>query len=52
MQVATGVLPLEDVKKEVLEFCQEPHGRDDILVHIQVPVTDEPANGRYQDKDD
>ena len=46
MQVATGVLPLEDVKKEVLEFCQEPHGRDDILVHIQVPVNSENYN-RY-----
>jgi predicted transcriptional regulator len=38
MQITPEVLPLEDVKKEVLEFCQQPHGREDILEHIQVQL--------------
>lgn len=46
MQIASGVLALEDVKKEVLEFCQEPHSRADILEHIQVQLNSENYN-RY-----
>ncbi|MDB5260921.1 MAG: hypothetical protein JWQ14_202 [Adhaeribacter sp.] len=46
MQLTTGILALEDVKKDVLEFCQEPHGREDILEHIQVLVNSENYN-RY-----
>lgn len=38
---ATQILSLEDVKKDVLEFCVEPHGRDEILDCIQVKVTND-----------
>lgn len=31
-------LTLEDVKKEVLEFCLDPKGVDEILTHIQVEI--------------
>ncbi len=34
----TDTLPLEDVKKEILEFCLEPHGREDILEFIKVEL--------------
>jgi hypothetical protein len=33
------VLALEDVKKEILEFCLVPQGRPEILDHIQVENT-------------
>ena len=46
MQIANGIIALEDVKKEVLEFCQEPHSREEILEHIQVQLTSENYN-RY-----
>jgi hypothetical protein len=32
-------LSLEDVKKEILEYCLEPHGPSDILEHIKVVIT-------------
>ena len=35
------ILSLDDVKKDVLELCVEPQGRDDILDHIQVKVTND-----------
>jgi len=33
------ILPLEDVKKELLEFCLEPHNRETMLQHIQMTDT-------------
>jgi predicted transcriptional regulator len=33
------VISLDDVKKEILEFCLEPHGPADILGHIKVETT-------------
>jgi len=36
-----AVITLEDVKKEILEFCIEPQGRFSILEHIQVEITPE-----------
>jgi predicted transcriptional regulator len=33
------VISLDDVKKEILEFCVEPHGPVDILGHIKVEMT-------------
>ena len=35
------IIPLDDVKKEILEFCLEPHGKVDILEHIRVETTPE-----------
>ncbi len=35
----TQLLSLDDVKKDVLEFCVDPHNRDEILDRIQVKVT-------------
>jgi hypothetical protein len=34
-----AALTLDDVKKQILEFCQEPHAPVDILAHIWVEVT-------------
>ncbi len=39
MVVSKEIIPLEDVKKEVLEFCLEPHNPEKILEHIRVPVS-------------
>jgi len=36
-----AVITLDDVKKEILEFCLEPRGRFEILEHIQVEITPE-----------
>ena len=33
------VLALDDVKKEILEFCLVPHARPEILEHIHVANT-------------
>ncbi|WP_026464581.1 winged helix-turn-helix domain-containing protein [Adhaeribacter aquaticus] len=33
-----NVSTLEDVKKEILEFCKEPQSKSDILGHIQVEI--------------
>jgi predicted transcriptional regulator len=41
MVVSKEIIPLEDVKKEVLEFCVEPQNQKTILEHIQVPVSGE-----------
>jgi hypothetical protein len=35
---------LDDVKKEILEFCLEPHGPADILAHIHVVTTKDNYN--------
>ena len=35
------VVTLEDVKKDILEFCLEPRSRFEILEHIQVEITPE-----------
>ena len=34
-----AVITLDDVKKEMLEFCLVPRGRFEILEHIQVELT-------------
>lgn len=39
MGTSKDIIPLDDVKKEVLEFCLEPHNQKTILEHIQVPVS-------------
>lgn len=39
MQPTNTILSLDDVKKEILEFCLEPQVRIDILEHIQVDIT-------------
>jgi hypothetical protein len=39
MLTQNAVLSLDDVKKEILEFCLEPHGPVAILDHIKVAVT-------------
>lgn len=46
MLLEQKVLLLDDVKKEVLEFCINPHGRVDILEFIQVEVTSD-NYGKY-----
>lgn len=33
------IIALDDVKKEILEFCLEPQSRTDILDHIQIAST-------------
>jgi predicted transcriptional regulator len=38
IKTETESLLLDDVKKEILELCTEPHGKAAILEHIQVPV--------------
>lgn len=39
MLLENATLSLDDVKKEILEFCLEQHGRAAILEHIQVEIT-------------
>jgi len=41
-----AVISLEDVKKNILEFCLEPRSRFEILEHIQVEITPE-NHARY-----
>ena len=41
MLLKNPVLLLEDVKKEILEYCVAPRGRGEILEHLQVEVTPE-----------
>ncbi len=38
LQISESIL-LDDVKKEILEFCLEPQGKDAILDHINVENT-------------
>lgn len=33
------IMPLDDVKKELLECCLEPQNQETILEHIRVPVS-------------
>ena len=37
--VPAEIVPLEDVKKELLEICLEPQNQKTILEHIRVPVS-------------
>lgn len=46
MLTQTTALLLDDVKKEILEFCNDPHGREAILGHINVEITTD-NYGRY-----
>jgi len=39
MVASKEIVPLDDIKKEVLEFCLEPHNQKTILEHIRVPVS-------------
>jgi len=39
-----AVITLDDVKKEILEFCLEPRSRFDILENIQVELTPDNYN--------
>ena len=41
MLLKNPVLLLEDVKKEILEYCVEPRSRTEILEHLQVEITPE-----------
>ncbi|QNF34791.1 hypothetical protein HUW51_19425 [Adhaeribacter swui] len=36
MEEKQGILALEDVKKEILEFCLLAHDREEILTHINL----------------
>ncbi|MDQ3290239.1 MAG: hypothetical protein M3Q05_03000 [Bacteroidota bacterium] len=39
MLEAKETIPLEDVKKEILEFCLQAQSREDILKYISVACT-------------
>jgi hypothetical protein len=39
MLLKNAGLSLDDVKKEILEYCLEPQGPTNILEHIQVVIT-------------
>jgi len=41
MILKNSVLLLEDVKKEIMEYCVEPRGRGEILEYLQVEITPE-----------
>ncbi len=39
MLPAPQVIELDDIKKQLLEFCAEPQGKEAILEHLHIEVT-------------